>query len=146
RHLGANVADRLGIADDRIATLATPVGRFAPIDIECWEHLDRAELILWGSYCGVHTVFRREHMDYWRARNWQIAVHPEAPREVVREADLVGSTADLWKAVMAAPAGARFAIGTEGHFVRNLREQAALQDVEVVHLAAAPDPRLLRVA
>lgn len=146
RHLGANVADRLGIADDRTATLPTPAGRAAPVDIERWEHFDRAELILWGSYCGVHTVFRPEHVGYWRARGWQIAVHPEAPREVVLEADLVGSTADLWKAVMAAPPGSKFAIGTEGHFVRNLREQAALQDVEVVHLAAAPDPRLLRVA
>ena len=33
----------------------------------------------------------------------------------------------------------RVAVGTEGHFVRNLREQAALRGVEVVHLADVPD-------
>ena len=36
------------------------------------------------------------------------------------------------------PTQARLAIGTEGHFVRNAREQAALRGVEVVNLADVP--------
>ena len=47
---------------------------------------------------------------------------------------------------MEAPAGSRFAIGTEGHFVRNLREQAALRGIDVEHLAQVPDPQSLRAA
>lgn len=146
RHLGANVADRLGIDPDRVVTLPTPAGRTTPVEIDTWDRFDRADLILWGSYCGVHTVFRPEHVDYWRSLGWQIGVHPEAPRDVVRKADVTGSTADLWKVVMSAQPGSKFAIGTEGHFVRNLREQAAMGGIEVVHLAAAPEPGLLRVA
>jgi quinolinate synthase len=41
---------------------------------------------------------------------------------------------------MDAAPGTKLAIGTEGHFVRNAREQAALRGVEVVHLADIPDP------
>jgi quinolinate synthase len=40
---------------------------------------------------------------------------------------------------MTAPAGTKLAIGTEGHFVRNAREQAKQRGVEVVHLADIPD-------
>ena len=36
--------------------------------------------------------------------------------------------------------GAKLAIGTEGNFVRNAREQAQLRGVEVMHLADIPDP------
>ena len=38
----------------------------------------------------------------------------------------------------AGASGSRFAVATEGHFVRNLREQAALRGIEVVHLAEVP--------
>ena len=41
---------------------------------------------------------------------------------------------------MDATAGARFAIGTEKHFVKNMREQAARKNVQVVNLADVPDP------
>ena len=44
----------------------------------------------------------------------------------------------LWKAVMDASPGARIAIGTEGHFVRNARDEAAQRGVEVRHLADVP--------
>jgi quinolinate synthase len=99
-------------------------------------------MILWGSYCGVHTIFKPEHVRWWQERGWRVLVHPESSLEVVRAADGAGSTAYLWKEVKAAPRGARIAIGTEGHFVRNAREQARLHGVEVVHLADVPEPGL----
>jgi quinolinate synthase len=37
--------------------------------------------------------------------------------------------------------GDKLAIGTEGHFVRNAREQGRQRGVEIVHLADIPDPR-----
>ncbi len=102
--------------------------------------LDAARVVLWGSSCGVHTVFRREMIDWWRAQGFRVLVHPECPLPIVQHADGHGSTKYLWNAVMDAPAGAKLAIGTEGHFVRNAREQAQARGVAVVHLADIPDP------
>ncbi|MCB9846734.1 MAG: quinolinate synthase NadA [Phycisphaeraceae bacterium] len=144
RHLGQNVADRIGIPDERVAVLPWDwLGDELP---RLWPHLDRADLLLWGAYCGVHTVFRPEHVRAWRERGWTVLVHPESPREVVRAAHGSGSTSYLWNAVMRAEQGSRFAIGTEGHFVRNLREQASLRGIHVEHLAAVPLPGALPVA
>jgi len=137
QHLGRNVAAEVGIAPERTALL--PAGHEGG-DLSDSElrRLDSAELLLWGAFCGVHTVFKPAHVEYWRARGWQVLVHPECPREVVAAADGAGSTSQLWKRVLDAPAGSRFAIGTEGHFVRNLAEQARLRGSEVVHLADVP--------
>jgi len=137
RHLGQNIADRIGIPPDRVAVLPweCPSGARS----QEWSHIDRAELLLWGAYCGVHTVFSRKHVQYWHDRGWTVLVHPECPHEVVRAADGNGSTSFLWNAVMQAEAGSRFAIGT-GHFVRNLQEQAALRGIKVEHLADVPEP------
>ncbi len=145
-HLGRNTAWKLGMDLGRVVQLAEPrewaqgmkLGdRSAPGGLDA---LDRAEMILWGSYCGVHTVFRREHVEWWKAHGWTVLVHPESPLEVVQAADGAGSTDYLWKAVAAAPRGSRLAIGTEGHFVRNAREQAAARGVEVLHLTEIPEP------
>ena len=100
---------------------------------------DKAELILWGSFCGVHTVFSPKHIAYWRERGYKVYVHPESTWEVVDAADGAGSTSFLWHAVMDAAPGSKIAIGTEGHFVRNAVEQAKKRGVEVVHLADIPE-------
>jgi len=140
QHLGRNVAAEVGIPPAR--TFLLPGGHAgAEFDPPQQAALESAQLILWGGFCGVHTVFAPRHVEYWRARGYQIAVHPECPREVVAAADSSGSTHFLWNHVMEAPRGARFAVGTEGHFVRNLREQSGLRGVEVVHLAELPDER-----
>lgn len=147
RHLGRNTAVRLGMDLSRVVDLADPTrsgGRLRFDDSLCvggLAALDRAELVLWGSYCGVHTVFSPAHVAWWKARGWRVLVHPESPYEVVQAADGAGSTAYLWDAVMDAPAGARIAIGTEAHFVRNARDQARLRGVEVAHLADVPELR-----
>ena len=102
--------------------------------------LDAATMVLWGGYCGVHTVFRPAHVQYWRDRGYRVLVHPECPKTVVDVADGAGSTKYLWNAIMTAPAGTKLAIGTEAHFVNNAREQAALRGVEVVNIADIPLP------
>ena len=105
------------------------------------DRLDRARVILWGSYCGVHTIFRTDMVDYWRARGFEVHVHPESPLEVVQAADGAGSTKYLWNVVANAKRGAKLAIATEGHFVRNARDLARRNGAEVVHLADIPDPK-----
>ncbi len=77
-------------------------------------------------------------LEYWRERDYTVLVHPESPRETVAVADGAGSTSYLWTRVLGAEEGSRFAVGTEGHFVRNLREQAGLRGIAVEHLADVP--------
>lgn len=143
-HLGRNTADRLGLDQSRLVTLPLPTQAGQPLELELddWSALDAAEMILWGAYCGVHTVFREWHVQLWHERGWTVLVHPESRREVVRAADGQGSTSWLWSRVMNAAPGEKFAIGTEGHFVTNLREQASLRGILVRHLADVPDDRL----
>jgi quinolinate synthase len=145
-HLGRNSALKLGLPHEEIRALPSPErwrSSFALRDIPGGPaSLDGARVILWGSYCGVHTIFRPAHVDYWHAQGYRVLVHPESPHEVLALSDGSGSTDYLWKAIAEAPAGSKLAIGTEGHFVRNAREQARLRRVEVVHLADIPDPAL----
>jgi quinolinate synthase len=146
RHLGENTAAQLGLGGEDLYHF--PGGwdganvRIQAMHAEERDKLDRARVLLWGSYCGVHTVFSPEHVAWWRERGYQVLVHPESRREVVAVADGNGSTDYLWKAVQNAPAGARIAIGTEAHFVQNARELGAARGVDVVNLADIPDPRL----
>src|SRR5207244_4130930 len=49
--------------------------------------------------------------------------HPECAMEVVDRADLVGSTEYIIKTVEAAPAGSKWAIGTELHLVNRLKQE-----------------------
>ncbi|MFT7668158.1 MAG: quinolinate synthase [Planctomycetota bacterium] len=145
QHLGRNTAHRLGMDPTRILTLPDPqVTRGAfPVTEETidggFEALDKAEMILWGSFCGVHTIFNEKQIAWWHERDWQVLIHPESTLEAVKAADGVGSTDFLWNTVLNAPRGSKFAIGTEGHFVRNVREQGRLRGVEVMHLADIPD-------
>jgi quinolinate synthase len=144
QHLGRNTAHKLGMDPSRVLCLPDPQqtrGAFAVTDATIeggLAALDRAEMILWGSFCGVHTIFNAGQVAWWHERGFEVLLHPESPLEAVRAADGVGSTDFLWKAVMNAPRGAKLALGTEGHFVRNAREQGRLRGVEVMHLADVP--------
>jgi quinolinate synthase len=144
RHLGANVAARAGIPASSLFQWGGGDeggrARVANLDPEELRRLDDATMILWGSYCGVHTVFTPEHVAYWRERGYRVLVHPECPKPVVDAADGAGSTKYLWSAVMDAAPGDKLAIATEGHFCRNAREQGALRGVDVVNMADVPDP------
>jgi quinolinate synthase len=142
RHLGEVVAGWSGIAPEELyfwrggeEGARTRVEAMKPEDRA---RLDRSRMVLWGSSCGVHTIFRVEHVQHWRERGYRVLVHPESPKPVVDAADGAGSTKFLWSEIAQAEPGTKIAVGTEGHFVRNASEQAALRGVEVVHLADIP--------
>jgi len=144
RHLGEVVAGWVGLGPDQLYQwpggtdgAQASIAALSPTERE---RLDRSRMVLWGSWCGVHTVFRPDHVRYWRDRGYRVLVHPECPKVIVDIADGAGSTAYLWKAVMQASPGDKLAIATEGHFVRNARDQAALRGVEVVNMADIPAP------
>ncbi len=121
QHLGRNTAFRMGIplAEMPLYDPFEPGGGNPP------EVYQRARVILWRGHCSVHQNFRPENPPYWRKKvpGIKILVHPECPFEVVRQADIVGSTKNIIQAVENAPAGSRWAIGTEHHLVNRLRQR-----------------------
>ncbi|MDP7009049.1 MAG: quinolinate synthase NadA [Phycisphaerales bacterium] len=133
-HLGRNTAAKCGMDLTKVCTLGDPYTYGVAWSIDDYQ-TDKADMLCWGGFCGVHTVFTAEQVRWWKAKGWQVIIHPESKLEAVEEADGSGSTAYLWNKVMDAPSGSKFAVGTEGHFVRNLQEQAKAIGIEVMHLA-----------
>jgi len=86
------------------------------------EEIQAAKIILWRGHCSVHGRFTKESVDEVRnrLRGVQVLVHPECQHEVVRSADVVGSTEFIIKTVEASPAGSKWAIGTELNLVSRL--------------------------
>ncbi len=144
QHLGRNVAAQLGLAPDDVYLLPDDVRTPENLDDllrDDLDRLDRARLLLWPSSCSVHTLFTPEMVAYHQSLGRRVLIHPESPRETVAVADGSGSTRYLWDEVLKGAAGSRgsvFAVGTEGHFVRNLADRARREGIEVHHLAAVP--------
>jgi quinolinate synthase len=120
QHLGRNTAYfQLGIPLDEIFVWdqTQPYGGLTP------EQIKRGKIFLWRGHCSVHQHFQPSHPNIMRAMypGIQIMVHPECKYEVVAQADKVGSTAFIMKTVENAPAGSKWAIGTEHHLVNRLK-------------------------
>ena len=95
-----------------------------------------ARVLLWAGHCSVHKMFRTDHVDAVRAEyadrgGITVLVHPECSQDVVDAADMSGSTEHIIQTVERAPAGSRWAIGTEIHLVNRLARAAAERDVFV---------------
>src|SRR4029079_19169908 len=61
-----------------------------------------AEMLMWNGECIVHDEFKGLELELLRKAHPQalVIVHPESPESVVAQADLVGSTSQLIKAVV----------------------------------------------
>jgi quinolinate synthase len=119
QHLGRNTGKRMGIPLEQMV-LWNP---FKPYGGLTDAQIRSARIILWQGHCSVHQQFRPEHIDLWRRHHpdINIMVHPECAMEVVDRADYVGSTAYIIDQVAAAPAGSKWAIGTEVHMVNRVK-------------------------
>jgi quinolinate synthase len=131
QHLGRNTAVRdlgLSLDDCVVYNPHRPNGGLTT------EELRAAKVILWRGHCSVHGRFSLESVRDVRERlpGVNVLVHPECKYEVVQAADQVGSTEYIIKALEAAPAGSKWAIGTELNLVRRLAERFA--DKEIVFL------------
>jgi quinolinate synthase len=142
RHLGENSGKAVGIPDDKMFQWSGgwlgAQQTIASLTEAERRKLDESQLVLWGSYCGVHMVFTTAQVAYRKSQGYRVIVHPECQRAVVDAADGAGSTAFLWKEMLAAKPGDKLAIGTEGHFVRNARDVGKARGVEIVNLADVP--------
>jgi quinolinate synthase len=101
------------------------------------DQLRDARVILWRGHCSVHGRFTVESVRDVRERvpGVRVIVHPECTHEVVSLADEVGSTEYIINAIAAAPAGAKWAVGTELNLVRRLAIEHPEQ--EIVYLEKA---------
>ncbi|MBP8536350.1 quinolinate synthase NadA [Streptomyces sp. MK37H] len=133
QHLGRNTAVRdmgMSLEDCVVYNPHKPNGGLTP------EELRAATMILWRGHCSVHGRFSLDSVNDVRERipGVNVLVHPECKHEVVAAADYVGSTEYIIKALEAAPAGSKWAIGTELNLVRRLANRFADQGKEIVFL------------
>ncbi|AEM86608.1 quinolinate synthase NadA [Streptomyces violaceusniger] len=133
QHLGRNTAVRdmgMSLEDCVVYNPHKPNGGLTP------EQLRAATMILWRGHCSVHGRFSLDSVNDVRERipGVNVLVHPECKHEVVAAADYVGSTEYIIKALEAAPAGSKWAIGTELNLVRRLANRFADQGKEIVFL------------
>ncbi|MGW7692474.1 quinolinate synthase NadA [Streptomyces asiaticus] len=133
QHLGRNTAVRdmgMSLEDCVVYNPHKPNGGLTP------EELRAATMILWRGHCSVHGRFSLDSVNDVRERipGVNVLVHPECKHEVVAAADHVGSTEYIIKALEAAPAGSKWAIGTELNLVRRLANRFADQGKEIVFL------------
>jgi quinolinate synthase len=143
QHMGENVASWVGIPPEKIAYLPSgeEAANFNLFDLspEELKRFDEAQLVLFGSYCAVHTHMKPEMVNYWQEQGFNVVVHPESMKVTVDAADCCGSTAFIWDHVLNDRAGTKkYAIGTENHMVKTVKEMAKEKGIEVVHVADAP--------
>ncbi|MER8071394.1 quinolinate synthase NadA [Streptomyces sp. NPDC094034] len=133
QHLGRNTAVRdlgMSLEDCVLYNPHKPNGGLTR------QELRDAKMILWRGHCSVHGRFSLDSVRDVRERipGVNVLVHPECKHEVVAAADYVGSTEYIIKALEAAPAGSKWAIGTELNLVQRLANRFAAEDKEIVFL------------
>ena len=118
QHLGRNTAKKWDIPDDEII-IWDP---YKPLGGNTLEDLTRATVILWKAHCSVHTRFTTKQIESARQKfpNVKVIVHPECTNEVVRMADMNGSTEMIINRVNNSKPKSVFAIGTEINLVNRL--------------------------
>lgn len=119
QHLGRNTAVlRMGLSleDCVVWNPWKPNGGLTDQEI-----LD-ARVILWRGHCSVHGRFSIENIREVRTRvpGINVIVHPECQHDVVKDADVVGSTEMIIKTVTSAAPGTSWAVGTELNLVKRL--------------------------
>lgn len=133
QHLGRNCADALHIAEEQVLLWhrGEPFGGCAK------KKLAQAKVVLWDGYCDVHMRCFPEHVQAWRMKDPHacIIVHPECRNEVVRLADLSGSTEGIISAIEQSESGTHWIVGTEINLVKRLA--AMHPDKQVDALAPA---------
>jgi quinolinate synthase len=133
QHLGRNTAVRdlgLSLDDCVVYNPHRPNGGLTA------ERLRAAKMILWRGHCSVHGRFSLDSVREVRERipGVQVLVHPECRHEVVAAADEVGSTERIIRVLQDAPAGSKWAVGTELNLVRRLANRFAPEGKEIVFL------------
>ena len=84
-----------------------------------------ADMLIWDGACVVHEAFKAETLVNLRTNYPEAAVlvHPESPMGVVAQADVVGSTSRLIKAVTELP-NTQFIVATDNGIFHKMKKLA----------------------
>jgi quinolinate synthase len=128
QHLGRNTSLAMGIPLEAMPVWNPHCDELGGCDPAA---ICRSRVVLWQGHCSVHQMFLPAHVDQFRRRfpGIKILVHPECPREVVAQADVIGSTGKIIRAVEQSPPGTKWAIGTELHLVNRLKHEHPEQEI-----------------
>lgn len=131
QHLGRNTCYKMGISLDEMVIYNPNLKNGGLTD----EKIKKAKVILWYGYCSVHKGFNPGQVDLIRKQHpgINVIVHPECSWEVVQAADDAGSTKYIIDTIKAAPAGQKFAVGTEVNLVNRLNRE--IEDKEIYSLS-----------
>jgi len=88
-------------------------------------HQTGADMLLWNGSCVVHEEFKALELQELMTRHpaAKVLVHPESPAAVIALADVVGSTTQLVKAVVALDA-AEFIVATDKGIFHKMQQAA----------------------
>jgi len=84
-----------------------------------------ADMLIWNGACVVHEAFKAEALQNLRNKHPDAAVlvHPESPQAVVDQADVVGSTTQLIRAVQDMP-NSEFIVATDNGIFHKMKQVA----------------------
>jgi quinolinate synthase len=144
QHLGRNTCVALGLDPDRDMVLWDPNRPFGGTSPDA---VRNAKAILWKGHCSVHARFTVGQIEAARAQypGIQVIVHPECSLDVVRAADLNGSTEFILKTVKAAPSGTAWAIGTEINLVSRLAQEQPDKTIFCLDPVVCPCSTMYRI-
>ena len=145
QHLGRNTAFAMGVPLEHMAEWEYRAEDLDRINAACVRPETR--IVLWRGFCSVHTRFTRVQVDEVRAADpaVKILVHPECPFDVVRAADLAGSTEFIIEQVRRAAPGTHWAIGTEINLVHRLALEHPEQAIHSLQKNVCPCATMNRI-
>ncbi|SDX42976.1 quinolinate synthetase [Marininema mesophilum] len=136
QHLGRNTAYEMGIPLSQMAVWNQLTNE--------WEEqtgpMEDWRVLLWKGHCSVHTKFSVDQINRLRERDPEIKVivHPECTFDVVQAADLAGSTSYIIQQIEQAPAGSKWAVGTEVNLVQRLADTHPEQHIQLLSQTMCP--------
>ncbi len=146
QHLGRNTGAAMGVPLEQMVLWgwARPYGSMGGQTLQT---LQDSRIILWAGHCSVHQRFTPAQIADARANypDITVIVHPECRYETVQAADLNGSTEFITRTITDAPAGARFAVGTEINLVSRLAKENPDKTVFCLDPVVCPCSTMYRV-
>jgi quinolinate synthase len=146
QHLGRNTGAKMGIPLDQMTlwNYNKPYGSLGGMTLE---ELERSKILLWQGHCSVHQRFTVDQINAAREKypDIHVVVHPECRYEVVQAADSNGSTEFIARTITEAPAGSKFAVGTEINLVSRLAHENPDKTVFCLDPVVCPCSTMYRI-
>jgi quinolinate synthase len=102
--------------------------------------MEDLRVLLWKGHCSVHTKFTVDQIREVREQDpeTRVIVHPECTFDVVQAADEDGSTSYIIRQIESAPAGSKWAVGTEVNLVQRLAQNHPEQEIRLLSRTMCP--------